>query len=141
MSDSPDTQKKQRRGVYLLPNLFTTASLFAGFYAIIAAIKGDFELAASVVFIAMVLDGADGRIARLTNTQSAFGAEYDSLSDVIAFGLAPAIIVYLWSGWRPSSTPPPPRCAWPASTRSSASPTSATSRASPARWPPPWSPA
>ena len=97
MSEPAVTDKKQRRGVYLLPNLFTTASLFAGFYAIVAAIKGDIELAAPVIFIAMVLDGADGRIARLTNTQSAFGAEYDSLSDVIAFGLAPAIIAYQWS--------------------------------------------
>lgn len=85
-----------RRGVYVLPNLFTTASLFAGFYAIIKAISGDFQLAASVIFIAMVLDGLDGRIARLTNTQSDFGAEYDSLADVIAFGLAPSVVLYLW---------------------------------------------
>ncbi|MEK8088830.1 CDP-diacylglycerol--serine O-phosphatidyltransferase [Thermithiobacillus plumbiphilus] len=85
-----------RRGVYVLPNLFTTASLFAGFYAIIKAIGGDFQLAASVIFIAMVLDGLDGRIARLTNTQSDFGAEYDSLADVIAFGLAPSVVLYLW---------------------------------------------
>lgn len=85
-----------RRGVYVLPNLFTTASLFVGFYAIIKAINGDFQLAASVLFIAMVLDGLDGRIARLTNTQSDFGAEYDSLADVIAFGLAPSVVLYLW---------------------------------------------
>lgn len=97
MSDPELPGKKQRRGVYLLPNLFTTASLFAGFYAIIAAINGRFEIAAATIFIAMVLDGADGRIARMTNTTSAFGAEYDSLSDVIAFGLAPAIITYQWS--------------------------------------------
>ncbi len=97
MSDADLPEKKQRRGIYLLPNLFTTASLFAAFYAIIAAINGRFEVAAATIFIAMVLDGADGRIARMTNTQSAFGAEYDSLADVIAFGLSPAIIVYQWS--------------------------------------------
>jgi len=71
---------KPRRGIYLLPNLFTTAALFAGFYAIVAAMKGQFDAAAAAVFIAMVLDGLDGRVARLTNTQSDFGAEYDSLS-------------------------------------------------------------
>ncbi len=97
MSEPELPGKKQRRGVYLLPNLFTTASLFAGFYAIVAAINGRYEVAAPTIFIAMVLDGADGRIARMTNTQSAFGAEYDSLSDVVAFGLAPAIITYQWS--------------------------------------------
>ena len=86
-----------RRGIYLLPNLFTTAALFAGFYAIVAGVNGRFEAAAVAIFVAMVLDGADGRIARLTNTQSAFGAEYDSLSDVISFGLAPGIVVYEWA--------------------------------------------
>lgn len=89
--------KKQRRGIYLLPNLITTAALFAGFYAIVAAMKGEFDTAAQAIFVAMVLDGADGRIARWTNTQSAFGAEYDSLSDVISFGLAPALVIYEWS--------------------------------------------
>ncbi|MCP5149492.1 MAG: CDP-diacylglycerol--serine O-phosphatidyltransferase [Ectothiorhodospiraceae bacterium] len=89
--------KKQRRGIYLLPNLFTTAALFAGFYAIVAAMSGRFEAAAVSIFVAMVLDGADGRIARLTNTQSAFGAEYDSLSDVVSFGLAPALVAYQWA--------------------------------------------
>lgn len=89
-------EKAPRRGVYVLPNLFTTASLFAGFYAIVKGIAGNYQLAASVVFIAMILDGLDGRIARLTNTASNFGAEYDSLADIIAFGLAPAILVYLW---------------------------------------------
>ena len=89
--------KKQHRGIYLLPNLFTTGALFAGFYAIVAGTQGNFETAAVAIFVAMVLDGADGRIARLTNTQSAFGAEYDSLSDVISFGLAPALVLFEWS--------------------------------------------
>ncbi len=87
---------RPRRGIYLLPNLFTTAALFAGFYAIVAATKGLFETAAASIFIAAVLDGMDGRIARLTNTQSAFGAEYDSLSDMASFGLAPALVAYHW---------------------------------------------
>lgn len=90
-------EKKQKRGIYLLPNLFTTAGLFAGFYAIVAAIRGDFESAAIAIFIAMVMDGLDGRIARMTNTQSAFGAEYDSLADMVSFGLAPALVVYQWA--------------------------------------------
>ena len=88
---------KRRRGIFLLPNLFTTAALFAGFYAIVAAMGGRFEVSALAIYIAMVLDGADGRIARMTNTQSAFGAEYDSLADVVSFGIAPALIVYEWS--------------------------------------------
>ena len=96
-SSSTSEVKKTRRGIYLLPNLFTTAALFAGFYAIVAGINGRFGDAAVAIYVAMVLDGADGRIARLTNTQSAFGAEYDSLSDVISFGLAPALVAYLWS--------------------------------------------
>lgn len=91
------TAKPRRRGVYLLPNLLTTAALFAGFYAIVAAMNGKFEPAAIAVFVAMVLDGLDGRVARMTNTQSAFGAEYDSLSDMISFGLAPALVMYIWS--------------------------------------------
>jgi len=90
-------RKVRHRGIYLLPNLFTTANLFAGFYSIICAINGNFYVAAATVFVAMVLDGLDGRVARLTNTQSAFGAEYDSLSDMVAFGLAPAIIAYQWA--------------------------------------------
>lgn len=89
--------EKQNRGIYLLPNLFTTAGLFSGFYAIIAAIRGDFESAAIAIFIAMIMDGLDGRIARMTNTQSAFGAEYDSLADMVSFCLAPALVVYQWS--------------------------------------------
>ena len=90
-------RKVRHRGVYLLPNLFTTANLFAGFYSIMCAINGNFTVAAATVFVAMVLDGLDGRVARMTNTQSAFGAEYDSLSDMVAFGLAPAIIAYQWA--------------------------------------------
>src|SRR5436190_7661574 len=87
----------RRRGIYLLPNLFTTAALFAGFYAIVQAMNGRFDQAAIAIFVAMVLDSLDGRVARLTKTQSAFGAEYDSLSDMVSFGAAPALIVYEWS--------------------------------------------
>lgn len=89
-------RKVRHRGVYLLPNLFTTANLFAGFYSIINAMNGNFYVAAAAVFVAMVLDGLDGRVARLTNTQSAFGAEYDSLSDMVAFGVAPALLAFEW---------------------------------------------
>lgn len=96
MSASQEKDKRGR-GIYLLPNLFTTAALFAGFYAVIAAINNRFEHAAVAVLVAMVLDGLDGRIARLTNTMSAFGAEYDSLSDMVSFGLAPSLIMYEWS--------------------------------------------
>ena len=94
----PDLEENHRhRGIYLLPNLFTTAGLFAGFYAIVAAMKGLFSVAAVAVYIAMIMDGLDGRVARLTNTESAFGAEYDSLSDMVAFGVAPALVVYSWA--------------------------------------------
>ncbi|MDC0947782.1 CDP-diacylglycerol--serine O-phosphatidyltransferase [Gammaproteobacteria bacterium] len=85
-----------RRGIYILPNLFTSASLFSGFYAIIAAAQGQFEIAVLAVIISGVLDGFDGRVARLTGTTSEFGKEYDSLADLIAFGLAPAILAYHW---------------------------------------------
>ena len=88
---------KRRRGIYLLPNLFTTSALFAGFYAIIAAIDARYEAAAIAVFVAMILDGMDGRIARMTKTESDFGVQYDSLSDLVSFGLAPALVVYQWS--------------------------------------------
>jgi CDP-diacylglycerol---serine O-phosphatidyltransferase len=88
--------RTQRRGIYLLPNLLTTGCLFSGFYAIVAAIDGNFERAGSAVFIAMVFDGLDGRVARLTSTATAFGAQYDSLADMVAFGLAPAIVSYQW---------------------------------------------
>ena len=87
----------RERSIYLLPNLFTSASLFAGFYAIVQAMNGRFEQAAVAIFIAMILDGLDGRVARLTNTQSAFGAEYDSLSDMVSFGVAPALVLYVWA--------------------------------------------
>jgi CDP-diacylglycerol--serine O-phosphatidyltransferase len=87
----------RRRGIYLLPNLFTTASLFAGFYAIVQAMNGRFEVAAIAIYVAMVLDGLDGRVARMTHTQSEFGAQYDSLSDMVSFGAAPALVVYEWA--------------------------------------------
>jgi CDP-diacylglycerol---serine O-phosphatidyltransferase len=87
----------RRRGIYLLPNLFTTAALFAGFYAIVQAMNTRFDQAAMAIFIAMVLDGLDGRVARLTHTQSEFGAEYDSLSDMVSFGAAPALVMYEWA--------------------------------------------
>jgi CDP-diacylglycerol--serine O-phosphatidyltransferase len=91
------TQAKPARGIYLLPNLLTTAALFAGFYAVLASMNDQFEKAAIAIFVAMVLDGLDGRVARLTNTQTAFGAEYDSLSDMVAFGLAPSLVMYEWA--------------------------------------------
>ncbi|HEX7128712.1 MAG TPA: phosphatidylcholine/phosphatidylserine synthase [Rhodanobacteraceae bacterium] len=87
----------RRRGIYLLPNLFTTGAMFAGFYAIVAAIGGYFTDAAIAVFVAALLDGMDGRVARLTGTQSEFGVQYDSLSDLVSFGLAPALVLYTWS--------------------------------------------
>jgi len=90
-------ERKRRRGIYLLPSLFTTGALFAGFFAIVAALQGNFTPAAIAILIAMVLDGLDGRVARMTDTQSDFGAEYDSLSDMVSFGVAPALIVYEWS--------------------------------------------
>ncbi|MEH6566749.1 MAG: CDP-diacylglycerol--serine O-phosphatidyltransferase [Halopseudomonas sp.] len=96
-SHGPDGKKVRHKGIYLLPNLFTTAALFSGFYAIVSAMDGNFSHAAVAVFVAMVLDGLDGRVARLTNTQSAFGAEYDSLSDMVAFGVAPAVVVFSWA--------------------------------------------
>lgn len=93
---SENGQKVQRKGIYLLPNLFTSAALFAGFYAIIAAINNDFAAAGLAIFFGQLLDGLDGRVARMTNTQSKFGQEFDSLSDMVTFGLAPAIIVFMW---------------------------------------------
>lgn len=87
----------RRRGIYLLPNLFTTAALFAGFYAIVMAMNQRFDNAAEAIFVAMVFDAVDGRVARMTHTQSAFGAEYDSLSDMVCFGAAPALIMYEWA--------------------------------------------
>lgn len=90
------TTESRRVGIYLLPNLLTTGGLFAGFYAIVAAMRGHYENAAIAIFIAMIMDGLDGRVARLTNTESAFGAEYDSLSDVVSFGIAPSLVAYSW---------------------------------------------
>ncbi|MCU7937264.1 MAG: CDP-diacylglycerol--serine O-phosphatidyltransferase [Candidatus Thiodiazotropha sp. (ex Dulcina madagascariensis)] len=97
MESAEIKQKKRSRGIYLLPNLFTTAALFAGFYAILAAVNGKFELASVAIFVAMLMDGLDGRVARMTKTQSAFGAEYDSLSDMVSFALAPALVIYIWA--------------------------------------------
>lgn len=94
---SVDGETVRHQGIYLLPNLFTTAALFAGFYAVIAAMRGDFENAAVAIFFAMVLDGLDGRIARLTNTSSKFGGEYDSLADMVSFGVAPALVIFSWA--------------------------------------------
>lgn len=87
----------RRRGIYILPNLFTTAALFAGFYAIVQAMNGKFEYSSVAIFVAMILDGLDGRVARLTHTQSEFGAEYDSLSDMVSFGVAPSLVIYEWA--------------------------------------------
>lgn len=89
--------KESHSGIYLLPNLFTTASLFAAFYSIVASLKAQYETAAVAIFIGMLADGLDGRIARLTNTQTAFGAQYDSLSDMVTFGVAPALLLYSWN--------------------------------------------
>jgi CDP-diacylglycerol---serine O-phosphatidyltransferase len=88
--------ENRHRSIYLLPNAFTTAALFAGFYAVVQAMNERFEVAAIAIFVAMVLDGMDGRVARLTNTQSAFGEQYDSLSDMTSFGVAPALVMYEW---------------------------------------------
>jgi CDP-diacylglycerol--serine O-phosphatidyltransferase len=85
-----------RKGIFLLPNLFTTGALFSGFYAVVAGMNGQFETAAIAIFVAMLFDGLDGRIARMTNTSSAFGAEYDSLSDMVSFGVAPALVMFSW---------------------------------------------
>jgi CDP-diacylglycerol--serine O-phosphatidyltransferase len=97
MEQNPLQPGPRPRGIYLLPNLLTTGGMFAGFYAIIAAINNEFVVAAIAVFVAGVLDGIDGRVARLTGTQSEFGVQYDSLADLISFGLAPALIMYLWA--------------------------------------------
>ena len=94
--ESVDGRTVRHRGIYLLPNLFTTDALFAGFYATIAAMRGNYEAAPIAIFVAMVFDRLDGRVARLTNTSSKFGAEYDSLSDMVSFGVAPALVVFGW---------------------------------------------
>lgn len=92
-----DNTLPPRKGIYLLPNLLTTGAMFGGFYAIVAAMQGKFEAAAIAVFIAMILDGLDGRVARMTNTQSEFGAQYDSMADLISFGVAPGLVMYQWA--------------------------------------------
>jgi len=97
MDETQPTPRPRSRGIYLLPNLFTTGGLFAGFYAIIAATQGRFDDACIAVFVAGILDGLDGRVARLTNTQSEFGVQYDSLADLVSFGLAPALVMYHWA--------------------------------------------
>jgi CDP-diacylglycerol---serine O-phosphatidyltransferase len=97
MSEFLPVRPPRHRGIYLLPNLFTTGAMFAGFYAIISSIGGHFIDAAIAVFVAAILDGMDGRVARMTGTQSEFGVQYDSLSDLVSFGLAPALVMYTWS--------------------------------------------
>ena len=96
MDEIPPPRPRSRT-IYLLPNLFTTGGLFAGFFAIIAASQGRFEAACVAIFVAAILDGVDGRVARLTNTQSEFGVQYDSLADLVSFGMAPALVMYHWS--------------------------------------------
>jgi len=94
--DTSDSVRPRNRGVYLLPNAFTTANLFCGFFAIVQSMNQRFEIAAIAIFVALVMDGMDGRVARMTNTQSAFGEQYDSLTDMVSFGVAPALIAYEW---------------------------------------------
>ncbi|MCS4505934.1 hypothetical protein KBTX_00802 [wastewater metagenome] len=89
--------RPRRRGIYLLPNLLTTVALFFGFYAVVAANNGAYQTAAVAIFVAMVMDGMDGRVARLTNTQSDFGVQYDSIADMVSFGVAPALVMYQWA--------------------------------------------
>ncbi len=107
MSELP--KRRRHRGIYLLPNLFTTAALFTGFYAIVAAVQDRYTVAAIAIFVAMVLDNLDGRIARMTHTSSDFGAQYDSLADMVSFGIAPALLMFQWAlsgmadlGWVPA---------------------------------------
>jgi len=97
MGEEQELNSHRRRGIYLLPNLFTTAGLFAGFYAIVAAMNHNYENAAIAIFVAMIMDGIDGRVARLTNTTSEFGVQYDSLSDMVCFGLAPSLVLFQWA--------------------------------------------
>ena len=96
MTESKTQDTAPRKGIFLLPNLLTTGGLFSGFYAIVASMNGHFEAAAVAIFVAMIFDGLDGRVARLTNTQSEFGAQYDSMSDMLSFGMAPALVAYNW---------------------------------------------
>jgi CDP-diacylglycerol---serine O-phosphatidyltransferase len=121
-----ELSRPPRRGVYLFPNLITTGALFAGFLAVVAAMDGNFVTAAVAIYVAMVLDGLDGRVARMTSTESEFGKQYDSLADMVSFGLAPSLVFYVWgakrssrnwagcgassAGWLHFSTRSPPRC-------------------------------
>lgn len=96
MTESKMNDTSPKKGIFLLPNLLTTGGLFSGFYAIVTSMNGHFEAAAIAIFVAMIFDGLDGRVARLTNTQSEFGAQYDSMADMISFGVAPALVAYNW---------------------------------------------
>ncbi|OUS41546.1 CDP-diacylglycerol--serine O-phosphatidyltransferase [Oleispira antarctica] len=96
-TEAASEDKPRNKGIYLLPNLFTTGALFFGFYAVVASMNGLFSNASIAIFIAMILDGLDGRVARMTNTQSDFGAEYDSLADMVSFGVAPALVAFSWA--------------------------------------------
>jgi CDP-diacylglycerol---serine O-phosphatidyltransferase len=97
LSPSAPEGRKRRKGIYMVPNMITLAALFGGFYAIVMAMNGRFEMATVAIFLAMVLDSLDGRVARMTNTQSAFGEQMDSLSDMVSFGAAPALVAYIWT--------------------------------------------
>ncbi|WDE06583.1 CDP-diacylglycerol--serine O-phosphatidyltransferase [Thalassomonas viridans] len=97
MTDKQTSDSTPTRGIYLLPNLLTTAGLFSGFYAVVSSMNGHFASAAVAIFIAMIFDGLDGRVARMTNTQSEFGAEYDSMADMVSFGIAPGLVAYNWA--------------------------------------------
>lgn len=97
MLDKSNSTSSPTRGIYLLPNLLTTAGLFSGFFAVVSSMNGHFEHAAIAIFIAMIFDGLDGRVARMTNTQSEFGAEYDSMADMVSFGIAPGLVAYNWA--------------------------------------------
>ncbi|XQW86021.1 CDP-diacylglycerol--serine O-phosphatidyltransferase [Thalassotalea piscium] len=97
MNDKSNGNGSPTRGIYLLPNLLTTAGLFSGFFAVVSSMNGHFEHAAIAIFIAMIFDGLDGRVARMTNTQSEFGAEYDSMADMVSFGIAPGLVAYNWA--------------------------------------------
>lgn len=97
MTEQKVGENPRHPGIYLLPNMLTTGGLFSGFYAIVASVNGDFKLAAIAIFVAMIFDGLDGRVARMTQTQSAFGGEYDSMADMVSFGIAPALVSYNWA--------------------------------------------
>ncbi len=97
MNEKQTTDSAKNRGIYLLPNLLTTAGLFSGFFAVVSSMNGHFISAAIAIFIAMIFDGLDGRVARMTNTQSEFGAEYDSMADMVSFGIAPGLVAYNWA--------------------------------------------